>query len=134
MRDEQDAVWKALSDATRRRLLDLLRDQPRTTGELCAHFPGVSRFAVMKHLRVLRGAGLAIERREGRQVWHHLNAVPIRLIYVRWVSRFADSWATSLVALKRMMETEPNPAKTARPTTTSTQRRAIRSSHHGDGD
>lgn len=108
----------------------MLRDQPRTTGRLCVHFPGVSRFAVMKHLRVLRAAGLTIERREGRQVWHHLNAVPIRLIYERWVSRFADSWATSLVALKHMLESEHEPIQRARQTSRRSSRRTLRSSQH----
>jgi DNA-binding transcriptional ArsR family regulator len=80
-------VWKALADPTRRRLLDLLRARPRTTGELAARVP-LSRFAVMKHLGVLARARLVLVRRRGRERWNHLNAVPIRRIYERWLSPY----------------------------------------------
>ena len=102
---DQDAVWKALADPTRRRLLDLLKAGPRTTGALAARFP-VSRFAVMKHLAILERAGLIIVRREGREGWNHLNAVPLRQIYERWISGYADQWAASLLRLKRTVEAE----------------------------
>jgi DNA-binding transcriptional ArsR family regulator/uncharacterized protein YndB with AHSA1/START domain len=102
--DQLDLVWKALSDPTRRGLLDLLRERPRTTGELCSAFSDLSRFAVMKHLGVLERAGLVVERRQGRQCWHHLNAVPLRRIYERWVSEYASGWAGSLLELKRQAE------------------------------
>src|SRR3990170_200696 len=101
--DELTSVWKALSDPSRRRILDLLRERPRTTGELCDSFP-VTRYAVMKHLTVLEGAGLVIVKREGRQRWNHLNAVPIRRIYERWVSEYESHWAASLLKLKRRVE------------------------------
>jgi DNA-binding transcriptional ArsR family regulator len=104
--DPLDTVWKALSDPTRRRVLDLLRMQARTTGELTAAFPGLSRFAVMKHLGVLQEAGLLVVRREGRKRWNHLNAVPLRRVYERWVSRYEDVWADSLLRLKETVETE----------------------------
>ncbi len=98
-----DPIWKALSDPTRRNLLDLLRDQPRTTGELCARFE-MSRYGVMKHLGILEEAGLVLVRREGRKRFNYLNAVPIRAIYERWVSQYAEHWAASLLALKRHVE------------------------------
>ncbi len=96
-------VWKALADPTRRRLLDLLRDGPQTTGELCARFP-LSRFAVMKHLGILEQAGLVIVERRGRERWNYLNAVPIQQIYERWISGYAGFWAASLLRLKRRVE------------------------------
>ncbi len=96
-------VWKALADPTRRRLLDLLREGPRTTGDLCARFP-LSRFAVMKHLAILERAGLIIVERQGRERWNHLNAVPIRQIYERWISGYAGAWASSLLRLKCRVE------------------------------
>ena len=72
-------MWKALADETRRAILDILRKSPRTTGELAAQFP-VTRFAVMKHLRVLVDAGLVLVERKGRKRWNVLNPVPIRRI------------------------------------------------------
>jgi len=98
-----EAVWKALADPTRRKILDLLRDRPRTTTGIAAAFP-VSRFAVMKHLRILERAGLVLVERRGRERWNHLNAVPIRRIYERWIRGYADRWATSLLGLKRHVE------------------------------
>ncbi|MEW6056588.1 MAG: metalloregulator ArsR/SmtB family transcription factor [Bdellovibrionota bacterium] len=102
--DENDGVFKALADPTRRRILDYLRDQPRTTGELCEKFPKLTRFAVMKHLDVLDDAGLVVVRKEGRLRWNHLNAVPIQMIYERWMSRFAAPHAASLLKLARKLE------------------------------
>lgn len=104
MRDDLDAVWKALSDHTRRQILDFLRDGPRTTTEIVARFTHLSRFGVMKHLEVLRGAGLVITHNEGRRRLNALNAVPIRQIYERWVSGYQDLWASQLTGLKRMLE------------------------------
>lgn len=72
-----EGIWKALSDPTRRQLLDALRNEPRTTGELCRPFK-LSRFAVMKHLSVLERAGLISVRRQGRERWNHLNATPMQ--------------------------------------------------------
>jgi DNA-binding transcriptional ArsR family regulator/uncharacterized protein YndB with AHSA1/START domain len=100
---ELDLIWKALSDPTRRRVLDLLHDRPMTTGELCERFE-MSRFGVMKHLGILEAAGLVVVRRRGRQRWNYFNAVPIRRIYERWVSRWAELSAASLVNLKRHVE------------------------------
>jgi DNA-binding transcriptional ArsR family regulator/uncharacterized protein YndB with AHSA1/START domain len=101
------AVWKALADPSRRKILDLLREKPSTTQELCEQF-AFSRYAVMKHLKVLTDAGLVLVRREGRQRWNHLNAVPIQQIYERWVSRFEGSWAASLLNLKGGLEQGAN--------------------------
>lgn len=104
MADPLDAVFKALADPTRRKVLDLLRARARTTGELCSAFPGLSRFAVMKHLGVLHEAGLVTVRREGRVRWNHLNAVPLRRMYERWVSRYEDEWAGALLRLQARAE------------------------------
>ena len=103
-RDELDLVWKALSDPTRRAILDLLRSGPRTTSEIVARFPGLTRFGVMKHLTVLRDAGLVQDRWEGRRRINSLNVVPLRMIYERWVSGYQDLWAGKLTSLKRSLE------------------------------
>jgi uncharacterized protein YndB with AHSA1/START domain/DNA-binding transcriptional ArsR family regulator len=100
MDDALTPIWKALADPTRRRLLDLLRDGPRTTGALAAAFPALSRFAVMKHLGVLEDAGLVLVRPHGRERWHYLNAVPLRRLYERWVSEYQSRWAASLLDLQ----------------------------------
>jgi DNA-binding transcriptional ArsR family regulator len=99
-----ERVWRALGDPTRRRLLDLLRDRPCTTGELCAPFK-LSRFAVMKHLGVLQRARLVLVERRGRQRLNHLNAGPLREVYERWVNTWADKWAAAGTRLKQFAET-----------------------------
>jgi len=104
MPDELDAVWKALSDPTRRAILDLLRDRPHTTTEIVIAFPHLTRFGVMKHLDVLREAGLVNTRELGRQRVNSLNTVPIRQIYERWVSRFEELWSDHLLRLKETVE------------------------------
>lgn len=102
--EDLDPVWKALSDATRREILDLLRDGPRMTTEIVERFPKLSRFGVMKHIEVLRSAGLVNTREEGRTRVNSLNAVPIQQIYERWVSRYAAHWAGMLIDLKETIE------------------------------
>lgn len=102
--DALDPIWKALSDPTRRAILDLLRDGPRTTTEIVERFPRLTRFGVMKHLDVLREAELVITRAHGRERINALNAVPIRRIYERWITPFAGMWASHLVSLKRDLE------------------------------
>jgi len=102
--DDLDRVWKALADATRRRILDLLRKGPRTTTEIVERFPDLSRCGVKHHVTVLRKAGLVQTRVEGRSVINSLNVIPIRLIYERWVSEYQGQWARRLSALKRSME------------------------------
>ena len=105
--NELDVVWKALSDPTRRSILDQLRKGPCTTTEIVERFPGLSRFGVMKHLTVLRDAGLVQDRWEGRQRINSLNVVPIRMIYERWVSGYQDLWASKLMSLKKSLEDTP---------------------------
>jgi len=104
--DKLDPVWKALSDPTRRAILDLLRDQPRRTTEIVESFPHLTRFGVMKHLDVLREAQLVHTREEGRQRMNSLNVVPIRQIYERWVSPFHAIWSSHLLRIKETAERE----------------------------
>jgi DNA-binding transcriptional ArsR family regulator len=101
-----DTVFKALADPTRRALLDALFEQDgQTLTHLQERF-SMTRFGVMKHLRLLEDAGLVVVRRQGRQKLHFLNPVPIRLIHDRWVSKFAEPWVTGLVALKTALESD----------------------------
>jgi DNA-binding transcriptional ArsR family regulator/uncharacterized protein YndB with AHSA1/START domain len=104
--DPSDSVWKALADPTRRAILDELRHGPRTTGALAERFEGMTRFGVMKHLGVLVDAGLVVTEKRGRERFNHLNAVPLKRIYERWVSRYEDQWAGSLLRLKHAAERE----------------------------
>ena len=97
-------VWRALASPWRRRLLDRLRTGPATTGELAAVLPELSRFAVMQHLAVLADAGLVLPERRGRDRVNHLNPVPLREWYERWVQPMADAGAAELLALKRAAE------------------------------
>jgi len=98
-------VFRALADPSRRALLDALRERDaQALSELEAALPGMTRFGVMKHLRVLAEAGLITTRRDGRRKLHYLNAVPIRLIYDRWVSKYAEPWAAALTGMKRTLE------------------------------
>ncbi len=101
-----DQVWKALSDPTRRTILDVLRDRPRTTTEIVERFSRLSRFGVMKHLEVLRQAQLVQTREAGRKRVNSLNVVPIRQIYERWVGPFQELWSGELLGIKDMAETE----------------------------
>lgn len=95
-------IWRALSDRTRRSILDQLAESPKTTGDLSAAIPALSRFAVMKHLRVLEQSGLVLVRRSGRVRWNYLNAAPLREVYERWVSNLDDRWASSLLNLDKL--------------------------------
>jgi DNA-binding transcriptional ArsR family regulator len=99
-----DEVFKALADPTRRDLLDeLFREDGQSLSELEARLP-MSRFGVMKHLKVLEEAGLVTTRKRGREKLHFLNPVPIRLIYERWVSKYAAPQAAGLIRLKEDIE------------------------------
>ena len=100
MSTDDDAVWKALADATRRRVLDTLKDGPKTTSEIVEQFPELSRFGVMKHLDVLREANLVNTRSEGRKRVNSLNAAPLRQIVERWVSKYEGFWANTLLRVK----------------------------------
>jgi len=103
---EDEAFWRALANPWRRRLLDLLREGPRTTGDLAERLPEVSRFAVMQHLEVLTDAGLVLVERRGRQRFNHVNAAALRRAVDRWVHRYADDLAGELAALDRHLERE----------------------------
>jgi uncharacterized protein YndB with AHSA1/START domain/DNA-binding transcriptional ArsR family regulator len=99
-----DEIFKALADPTRRSLLDeLFREDGQTLSALEERLP-MTRFGVMKHLKVLEDAGLVVTRRRGREKLHFLNAVPIRLVHDRWVSKYSEPWAATLSALKRTIE------------------------------
>jgi uncharacterized protein YndB with AHSA1/START domain len=99
-----DTVFRALADPTRRSLLDaLFREDGQTLGLLEEHF-GMTRFGVMKHLKVLEEAGLVVTRRRGREKLHFLNPVPIRLVHDRWVSKYAEPWAAGLSEIKHRLE------------------------------
>jgi DNA-binding transcriptional ArsR family regulator len=99
-----DRVFKALADATRRLLLDrLFRRDGRTLTELAAEVK-MTRFGVMKHLRVLEGAGLVVTRRAGREKLHFLNPVPIRLIHDRWIDKYTERQVSALASLKTDLE------------------------------
>jgi len=101
-----DEVFKALADPTRRSLLDELFERDgQSLSELEQRLP-MTRFGVMKHLRVLEEAGLVKTRKRGREKLHFLNPVPIRLVYERWVSKYAESWAAGLSQLKQDIEEE----------------------------
>ena len=102
--DLQGAVFKALADDRRREILDLLKDGPRTTGELCEHFKRVDRCTVMQHLGVLEAADLVIAKRSGRQRWNYLNVAPVQEIYDRWISQYARPSVELLTRLKRDLE------------------------------
>src|SRR3954470_9976846 len=96
-----DEVFRALADPTRRSLLDeLFKEDGQTLGALERRLP-MTRFGVMKHLRLLEEANLGVSRRRGREKLHFLNPVPIRLVHDRWVSKYAEPWAAKLSGLKR---------------------------------
>jgi uncharacterized protein YndB with AHSA1/START domain len=99
-----DAVFKALADPTRRSLLDrLFREDGQSLHALEQRLP-MTRFGVMKHLKVLEEADLVVTRRRGREKLHFLNPVPIRLVHDRWVSKYAEPWAATLSGLKQRLE------------------------------
>ena len=99
-----DRVFKALADPTRRFLLDrLFARDGRTLSELESELE-MTRFGVMKHLRVLEDAGLVVTRRAGREKLHFLNVVPIRLIHDRWIDKFTERRVSALTDLKRQLE------------------------------
>jgi uncharacterized protein YndB with AHSA1/START domain len=101
-----DDVFKALADPTRRGLLDqLFKQDGQTLSALERRFAGtMTRFGVMKHLRVLEEAGLVVTKRRGREKLHFLNPVPIRLVHDRWVSKYAEPWAAALSEIKHKLE------------------------------
>ena len=101
-------VFKALADPQRRHLLDsLAEDDGQTLLRLEARLPHLTRFGVMRHVRLLEAAGLVVSQRVGREKHHYLNPVPIRLIHDRWISRYADRTLGTMAALKRHLEEVP---------------------------
>ena len=102
--DAADRVFRALAAETRRAILDALKDDPQTTGALCARFPALDRCTVMQHLKVLEDADLVIVRRAGRVRWNHLNPLPIRRIHERWIGPYAARSVKSLDRLKSDLE------------------------------
>jgi DNA-binding transcriptional ArsR family regulator len=103
---DDDRVFKALADSTRRYLLDRLFERDgRTLGELEEGLE-MTRFGVMKHLRVLEDAGLVVTRRSGREKHHFLNPVPIRQIYDRWIDKYTEGRVAALLDLKAELEEE----------------------------
>ena len=114
MDGELDAVWKALADKTRRRMLSLLRTGPRTTTEIVEALPHLSRFGVMKHMSVLRDVGLITVREDGPRRINSLNVVPIRRVYEELVDEYQDLWARRLTDLKRELESEKRPTRKGR--------------------
>ena len=108
MATDHDAIWKALADPTRRRILDQLRDGPCPTTTIVETFPELSRFGVMKHLDVLRDAGLVSTRSEGRKRINSLNAAPLRDVIERWIGKYEGYWANSMLRIKESAE---NPTK-----------------------
>ena len=97
-------IWKALCSPHRRALLDALKDGPKTTSALCEVLPRLSRYAVMQHLGVLERAGVVLVRREGRERWNELNAVPIQRELERWLSGFQQASASQLLAFERHLQ------------------------------
>ena len=101
-----DEVFKALADPTRRGLLDSLFERDGQTQKELETGLEMTRFGVMKHLKVLEEAGLVVTRKQGREKLHFLNPVPIRLTHDRWVSKFSEPWAAGLTELKQDLEKE----------------------------
>lgn len=102
--DPLEPIFKAMANADRRRLLDLLRDQPRTSGELCAALPWLDRCTVLLHLRVLQQADLVVVQRQGRVRWNYLNHLPIQQAYRRWIRPYAEPAVELLSTLKQRLE------------------------------
>jgi DNA-binding transcriptional ArsR family regulator len=102
--ERDELVFRALSASTRRAILDVLKDHPQTTGDLCARFPALDRCTVMQHLNVLERADLVIVRRKGRERWNHLNPLPIKQIHDRWIGAYAARTVEMLDRLRADLE------------------------------
>jgi DNA-binding transcriptional ArsR family regulator len=102
--EANDRVFRALAAETRRAILDALKDEPQTTGALCARFPALDRCTVMQHLKVLEDADLVIAQRAGRMRWNHLNPLPIKRIHDRWIGPYAARSVEVLDRLKSDLE------------------------------
>jgi DNA-binding transcriptional ArsR family regulator len=101
---QYDLVLKALADTRRRKMLDLIKDKPKTTGELCGYFRKLDRCTVMQHLGVLNRADLIIVKRRGRYRWNYINPLPIKEIHDRWISNYASAAINLMARMKREIE------------------------------
>lgn len=101
---KHDLIFKALADSKRREILDLLKDGPRTTGDLCEQFRKLDRCTVMQHLGVLEKAGLIFAKKEGRLRWNYLDSSPLQDIYDRWINQYAAPSASRLLKMKKGLE------------------------------
>lgn len=99
--NDDNLIFKALANETRRHILDTLRPGPKTTGALAEMLPELDRTTVMQHLRALEKAELVIVERRGRERWNHLNAIPIQRIHERWIGAYAEHAAKNLSKLER---------------------------------
>src|SRR3954451_13486962 len=102
--EDDDAIFRALADPTRRHLLDRLFERDGRTLTDLERDLAMTRFGVMKHLKVLEEAGLVVTHREGRQKLHYLNPVPIRLIHDRWIDKYTERQVVALTDLKHELE------------------------------
>ncbi len=102
-----DRVFKALASEIRREMLDVLRDGPRTTSDLVMHFPELSRFAVMQHLKVLAKSRLVVAKKRGRERHNFLNVVPLQQLAERWMGPYEALWAGALTSLRERAEGSP---------------------------
>ena len=109
--ERHDRIWKALADPTRREILDLLRDGPLPTTSVVEALPRLSRFGVMKHLEILRQAGLVKTRTDGRQRINSLNAAPLRDVIERWIGKYEGYWANTLLRVKESAESNSKKSK-----------------------
>ena len=103
---KDDLVFKALSNVDRRNILDLVRQSPKTTGDLCDAIPRLDRCTVMLHLKALEAADLVIAKKKGRFRWNYLNVEPIQRIYGRWIKDYAQPAAELLTRLKSQLESD----------------------------
>ncbi|MDD9891553.1 MAG: helix-turn-helix transcriptional regulator [Gammaproteobacteria bacterium] len=104
--DEQDElVIKAINSSDRRQILDILRDEPRTTGAICGELPWLNRCTVMQHLWVLEKVRLIITRKAGRQRWNYPDVSPIQHFHERWIKAYAEPSASFLSRLRTDLET-----------------------------
>lgn len=101
---QQDKVFRALASQHRRAILDVLRDQPLTTGAISSQFPELDRCTVMQHLKVLESADLISVERRGRERWNYLNPLPIHAIHERWIGPHAERAVSLLARLKLELE------------------------------
>ncbi|MGG1676983.1 SRPBCC domain-containing protein [Neobacillus sp. NRS-1170] len=126
MSDELSTLFKALGHPIRREILDILKQSAKTTGELIEYFPEVTRFAIMKHLSILEEGNLVIVRREGKYRRNFLNAVPLQEVHNRWVGKYMQTTANSLLNLRTVVETNKTEGESAMEITNQEQSKAFR--------